>query len=135
MTIRAYTPADFATVEQWAKARNMTIVPQLLSPNGFLVEDEQGPLLVAFGYLLFDCPVSQIDHLLGRPGADIRNIRKAWEMIQSAIIGWIREINAKCGFNYCLIRCFVAPITAKESKKMGWHIDSTPLNCIRYVIS
>lgn len=135
MTLRAYTPDDFSTVEQWAKARNMTIVPQLLSPNGFLVEDESGPLLVAFGYLLFDCPIAQVDHLLGRPRADIRNIRKAWEMIQRAIIGWIEAINKDCGFSYRVIRCFVAPITAKESEKMGWHIDSTPLNCIRYVIS
>lgn len=134
MTIRAYTPDDFSTVEQWAKARNMVIVPQLLSPNGFLVEDEDGPLMVAFGYLLFDCPIVQIDHLLGRPGSDIRNIRKAWEAIQRAVIGWIENINKDCAMNYRLIRCFVAPITAHESEKMGWHIDPTPLNCIRYVI-
>lgn len=134
MTIRAYTPDDFATVEQWAKARSMVLVPQLLSPNGFLVEDEEGPVMVAFAYLLFDCPIVQIDNLLGRPGTGIKAIREAWEMIQRVILGWIARINAQGGYSYCIIRCFVAPITAKESEKMGWHIDPSPLNCIRYVI-
>ena len=135
MKIRAYEPADFATVEQWAKARNMALVPQLLSPNGFLVEDDEGPLMVAFGYLLFDCPIVQIDHLLGRPGASIGPIREAWETIQRTMIEWVKEVNARSGFNYCLIRAFVAPVTATESEKMGWHISPAPLNCIRYVIS
>jgi len=135
MKIRAYEPADFATVEQWAKARNMALVPQLLSPNGFLVEDDEGPLMVAFGYLLFDCPIVQIDHLLGRPGASIGPIREAWGMIQRTMIEWVKEVNTRSGFNYCLIRGFVAPVTAMESEKIGWHIDPTPLNCIRYVIS
>jgi hypothetical protein len=134
MKIRAYEPADLATVEQWAKARNMALVPQLLSPNGFLVEDDEGPLLVAFGYLIFDCPIVQIDHLLGRPGASIGPIRDAWGMIQRAIVGWIQGVNEQGGFSYRLIRGFVAPVTAKESEKMGWHVDASPLSCIRYVI-
>lgn len=135
MTIRAYTSDDFAIIEQWAKARSMDIHPALLSPNGFLVEDDNGPLMVAFGYLLFDCPIAQIDNLVGRPDANIRSIRKAWKIIQSAIIEWIQNINKDCGFNYRLLRCFVEPITAHESQKMGWHINQTELNCIRYVIT
>lgn len=134
MTIRSYTPADFPLVEQWAKARDMAIVPQLLSPNGFLVEDEQGPVMVAFVYLMFDCPIVQVDHLLGRPGTGIKAIRQAWEMIQRIIIGFVGRINEQGGYSYRVLRCFVTPITAKESGKMGWHIDATPLNCIRYVI-
>ena len=134
MTIRAYTPSDFPIVEQWAKARNMVLIPQLLSKNGFLVEDEEGPLLVAFGYLLFDCPIVQIDHLLGRPNASIKPIRQAWLMIQRAIIEWIQNINKDCGFDYRVIRGFVEPRTAIESEKMGWNVDQTSLNCIRYVI-
>jgi hypothetical protein len=134
MNIRAYTPDDFDTVASWAKARDMTLIPQLLSPNGFLVEDENGPLMVAFGYLMFDCPIVQIDNLLGRPLSNIKSIRKAWVIIQRAIIAWVKNINETGGFNYCLIRSFVSPITANESAKIGWNVDSTALNCIRYVI-
>ena len=134
MNIRAYTPDDFDTVASWAKARDMTLIPQLLSPNGFLVEDENGPLMVAFGYLIFDCPIVQIDNLLGRPLSNIKSIRKALAIIQRAIIGWIKNINETGGFDYRLIRCFVSPIMAGECAKIGWNIDSTALNCIRYVI-
>jgi hypothetical protein len=134
MTIRSYTADDFPTVEQWARARNMQIVPQLLSPNGFLVEDDKGPVLVAFGYLLFDCPIVQIDHLLGRPEASIKTIRRAWMMIQRAIIEWVQNINKDCGFDYRVIRGFVEPRTAIESEKIGWNVDQTSLNCIRHVI-
>jgi hypothetical protein len=134
MTIRAYTPDDFDTVAAWAQARDMTLIPQLLSPNGFLVEDDDGPLMVAFGYLMFDCPIVQIDNLLGRPLSNIKSIRKAWMMIQRSIIEWVKNINQTGGFNYFLIRSFVSPITASESAKIGWNIDSTTLNCIRYVI-
>lgn len=132
MTIRAYTPDDFPIVEQWAKARSMAIVPQLLSPTGFIVEDESGPLMAAFAYLMFDCPLVQVDHLLGRPGADIASIRQAWQTIQGAVIAWVKQVNALGGYNYRILRGFTSPEIAREAAKNGWLIDDSSLKCVRY---
>lgn len=134
MTIRAYSADDFATVQTWAESRGIILIPQLLGNNGFLIEDEHGPLLVAFAYLLFDVPIVQIDHLLGREGADIGAIREAWEMIQSAVVEWIKAINESGGYEYRVIRGFTSPQVAREAEKNGWLIDNSPLKCIRYVI-
>jgi len=131
MTIRIYTPADFSTVEQWAQSRGIVLLPPLLSPNGFLVEDD-GPLLVAFAYLMFDCPIVQIDHLLGRPGANIGRVREAWQMMQGALVEWVKGINEASGYNYRIFRCFTSPEIAREAAKNGWLIDSQPLKCCRY---
>lgn len=108
MTIRAYDQTDFATVEQWAKARGMALIPQLLGKNGFLIEDERGPLAVAFVYLTFDVPLAFIDNLFTRPGTSIKQCREAWPILWRTIqtyLANLRDCNGDA-LNYNVVRIF-----------------------------
>lgn len=122
MTIRAYAPADFPIVEQWAKARNMAIVPQLLSPNGFLVEDERGPLAVCWVYLTFDCPVAMVDNLFTRPGASLKKGLAAWRIMWSAIQSFLSNLKDCNGdsLNYSIVRVFCRSPLSRFLK--GWDV-------------
>lgn len=126
MTIRAYTSDDFATVEQWAKARNMVLVPQLLSPNGFLVEDGEGPLAVAWVYLIYDCPRASIDDFYGRPGAAGMDLRRAWRMIESAIFSFLAKLRdcQEKPLSYSVISTFADEQLSTVLQAEGWHIGS-----------
>ncbi len=108
MTIRAYTPDDFATVEAWAKARGLTIIPQLLGKNGFLIEDEKGPIAVAFVYLTFDVPLAFIDNLFTRPGTSIKQCREAWPILWQTIQAYLSNLRDCNGgtLNYNVVRIF-----------------------------
>jgi hypothetical protein len=124
MTIRAYTADDFPIVEQWAKARNMTIVPQLLSPNGFLVEDEHGPLAVCWVYLIFDCPRASIDDFYARLCADAWKIKQAWHILERAVIAFLsklRDCNGK-PIRYPVLTTFADAKLAAFLKSDGWHV-------------
>lgn len=125
MTIRAYTPADFATVEQWAKARNMALVSQLLSPNGFIVEDEEGPLAAAWCYITFDCPRASIDDFYGRPGADGIQLLKAWRILESAIFSFLRNLEHCQGqrVRYAVVISFIDERLAESLKGLGWFVS------------
>lgn len=122
MTIRAYTPDDFPTVEQWAKARNMQLHPALLSPNGFLVEDDKGPLAVCFVYLVFDCSFVFMDNLWSRPRTSLKDGRAAWAMIWRTTLGFLaglRDCN-EAPIRYKFVRNFCRPELARLIKKDGW---------------
>ena len=122
MTIRAYTPDDFATVEGWAKARGMTIIPQLLSPNGFLVEDDKGPLAVCWVYLVFDCSFVFMDNLWSRPKTSLKDGRAAWAMIwrtTKAFLSNLRDGQER-PIRYSFVRNFCRPELARLIKKDGW---------------
>lgn len=125
MTIRAYTPDDFSTVEQWAKSRNMVIVPQLLSPNGFLVEDDEGPLMVAWVYLLFDCPVAMVDHLFTRPNTGLKASLLAWRKIWRTIRDFLENLKSCDGtrLDYKIVRVFTRTPLSRFLKADGWHVS------------
>lgn len=108
MTIRAYIADDFPVVEQWAKARNMAVIPQLLGPRGFIVEDELGPLAVAFVYLTFDVPLAFIDNLFTRPGTSIKQCREAWPILWRTIQAYLANLRDCNGdaLNYNVVRIF-----------------------------
>ena len=108
MKIRAYTPDDFPLVEQWAKARGMTLIPHLLGPRGFVVEDEQGPMAVAFVYLTFDVPLAFIDNLFTRPGTSIRKCREGWPILWRTIQAYLSNLRDCNGdaLNYNVVRIF-----------------------------
>ena len=126
MTIRAYTPDDFSNVEQWAQARNMTLVPQLLSPNGFLVEDENGPLAVAWCYITFDCPRASIDDFYGRPEADGIQLLKAWKILESTIFSFLRNLEHCQGdrVRYAVVISFVDERLAESLNGLGWFVST-----------
>lgn len=128
MTIRAYTPDDFHIVEQWAKARNMALIPQLLSKNGFLVEDEDGPLAVAWCYLTFDCPRASIDDFYGRPRASGVKLLQAWEIIESAVFSFLRKLQDCEGnpLRYAVLITFADEKLSHFLSKTGWHVGKKP---------
>jgi hypothetical protein len=124
MNIRAYTTDDFDTVAAWAQARDMTLIPQLLSPNGFLVEDDNGPLMVCWVYLVFDCPFVFIDNLFSRPNSALKNSMEAWVMIWRTVKLFLANL-IDCNGNpmeYKLVRNYCRPEFARFAKKDGWHV-------------
>jgi hypothetical protein len=108
MNIRAYASDDFATVEQWAKARNIILIPQLLGKNGFIIEDEKGPVVVAFVYLTFDVPLAFIDNLFTRPGTSIKQCREAWPILWRTVQAFLSNLRDCQGepLNYNIVRIF-----------------------------
>lgn len=136
MTIRAYTPADFDTVAAWAKARDMALIPQLLSPNGFLVEDDDGPLMVCFVYLVFDCPFVFMDHLVSRPNSSLKASLKAWAMIwrtAKTFLSNLRDCNGE-PISYKFVRNFCRPELARLIKKDGWLVADRPSLQVIYAL-
>lgn len=136
MIIRSYTPADFQLVEQWAKARGMVIIPQLLSKNGFLVEDEKGPLAVAWCYLTFDCPLAFVDHFVTRPDSGMTSSLKAWRLIFRCICRYLSELRDCNGvaLGYKVVRIFTRPAFARFLKADGWEVSEHQSQQAVYVI-
>lgn len=128
MKIRSYTPDDFATVEQWAKDRGMVLIPQMLSPNGFIVEEDDGPIAVCWVYLVFDCPRASIDDFYARPGANVWAIKKAWEMLERTVIGFLSNLRDCKGepIRYPVLSTFADSNLAEFLKGEGWHVGTKP---------
>lgn len=136
MKIRTYTPDDFPIVEQWAKARNMAIVPQLLGPRGFIVEDDHGPLAVAFVYLTFEVPVAFVDNLFTRPGTSMKKCREGWPILWRTIQSYLANLRDCNGvaLGYRVVRIFTRTPLARFLKSDGWHVsDHTSIQAV-YVI-
>jgi hypothetical protein len=128
VTIRAYTSADFDTVAEWAKVRDMILHPALLSPNGFLVEDDAGPLAVCWIYLIFDVPFVAIDNLFSRPGTSLKDGREAWAMLWRTIKGFLSNLRDCKGepIRYKYVRSFCRPELARLIKRDGWKVADRP---------
>lgn len=125
MTIRAYTPEDFAPVAAWAEARGMQLIPQLLGKNGFVIEDEKGPIAVAFVYLTFDVPLAFIDNLFTRPGTSIKQCREAWPILWRTVQGYLSNLRDCNGqpLGYKVVRIFTRTPLARFLKSDGWHVS------------
>ena len=125
MKIRAYTPEDFATVEQWAEARGMVLIPHLLGKNGFVIEDAKGPIAVAFVYLTFDVPLAFIDNLFTRPGTSIKECREAWAIFWRTVQGFLSNLRDCNGvpLGYKVVRIFTRTPLARFLKAGGWHVS------------
>jgi len=126
MQIRAYDQTDFPTVEQWAKARNIVLIPQLLGKNGFIIEDDAGPIAVAFVYLTFDVPLAFIDNLFTRPGTSIKQCREAWPILWRTVQAFLSNLrdceNKPRG--YKVVRIFTRTPLARFLKADGWHVSN-----------
>ncbi len=124
MTIRAYDPADFATVAAWAKARDMALIPQLLSPNGFLIEDDEGPLAACWVYLTLGCHRASIDDFHSRPNASIWKIKEAWQSLERASFDFLSKLR-DCNGNsmgYSFLSTFADSKLSEFLKSEGWHV-------------
>ena len=128
MNIRSYTPDDFPIVEQWAKARGMILIPQMLSPNGFIVEDDDGLIAVCWAYLTFDCARASIDDFYARPGANVWAIKKAWEMLERTVIRFLSNLRDCKGepIRYPVLSTFADANLAEFLKGAGWHVGTKP---------
>ena len=133
MTIRSYTPDDFPTIEAWAKARGMVLIPHLLGKHGFLVEDDSGPIAVAFAYLTFDVPIAFLDNLFTRPKTSIRESRQAWAMIWRTVQAFLSNLRDCEGMalGYKIVRIFTRTPLARFLKAEGWHVsDHTSIQAL-----
>jgi len=128
MTIRVYSPADFDTIQAWAGKRGMCLAPQLLSTDGWIVEDESGPLAVAFVYLVFGVPMALVDHLVIRPRASIAKAREAWAMLWNTIQSFLSNLRDGQGtpIRYKFVRNFCRPELARLIKRDGWKVADRP---------
>jgi len=124
MTIRAYAPADFDTVATWAKARDMALIPQLLSPNGFLVEDDDGPLAACWVYLTLNCPRASIDDFYARPSACPWRIKEAWQSLERVVFDFLSKLKDCNGGStgYSVLSTFADSKLSEFLKSEGWHV-------------
>ena len=128
MQIRAYHPDDFPIVSAWAEARNMILHPALLSPNGFVVTDDTGPLAVCWVYLIFDVPFVAIDNLFSRPGTSLKDGREAWAILWRTIKGFLSNLRDGQGepIRYKYVRSLCRPELARLIKRDGWKVADRP---------
>ena len=127
MTIRAYIPDDFPLIESWAKARGIEIAPVFLSPNGFIVEDERGPLAACWVYLVFDVPIASIDYFVTRPKTSRKKAHEAWKVLFSACRSFLSNLRDCNGqpLGYNLIRTFCHESLAGIARSDGWCVSET----------
>jgi hypothetical protein len=126
MTIRAYIPEDFPLVESWAKARGMAMIPQLLSPNGFIVEDDSGPFAVCFVYLAFGCPIASLDNLFTKPGTSFAKSRKGWPILWRTILSFLSNLRTcdDVPLSYKVVRIYTrTPLARFLRNSEGWHVS------------
>lgn len=127
MTIRKYESADFDTIQGWAKAHGMALVPQLLSPNGFVVEDDVGLLAACWVYLTFDCPRASIDDFYTRPGADVWRIKEAWNGLNRVILDFFAKLRDNNGpVRYSVLITFANAELSKFLESDGWQVSKKP---------
>ena len=98
----------------------MKIVPEILSPNGFLVEDSQGPIAVCWVYFTFDCPRASIDDVYARPDADAVALVQAWRSLDRACSDFIRSRG------YPVVSTFADEKLASILKREGWIVSTKP---------
>jgi hypothetical protein len=120
MTVRAVTPEDMPLLQEWSAARGLDLVPEFLSPHGFLASDEHGPALAVWAYMILDVPVIQLDHLVSRPALSLRLLREAWDSLIRTVEYWVRIINKDSGLRYRALRCFCDGRLLKEAKRESW---------------
>lgn len=137
MTVRNYTAEDFQTVDAWARARGSALVPGLLSPVGFIVEDDQGPAGVCWVYLMFDVPVAVIDNLYTRPGLKVGQLRPIWGMLWRCVLGYLERLKDCDGqpLRYNVIRTFAIEPLARLAETEGWFRAGKAHQQITYFIN
>jgi hypothetical protein len=136
MTIRAYRPEDFETVQAWAEARGEKVIPELLGKVGFIAEDDAGPCAVAFCYLYFDVPVAAVDNLFTRPNQSLKTSLRAWRAIWRVILAYLANLKDCNGqpLRYKIVRTYCREQLARFLKADNWHIAGRPSIQITYAL-
>ena len=136
MHIEKYSSDNFQTINSWAKSRNKEIIPLFLSENGFLVKDENEPILVVFVYFLLGVPVVQLDYFLSKPGISFWKLKKAWKTLFPFIKDYLNEIYKIGGPKYHLINCNIDSRLGKHLKNTDnlWIVTGENTKALSYII-
>lgn len=87
MFVRKYLPEDFEIVGKWFDAREHFPeggMHKLLPPDGFLCEDDNGPLACVWVYLIVGAPLTLIEWSVTRPESGIKALTAMRMCIEEA---------------------------------------------------
>lgn len=119
----------------WAKRRKLQFCPALLSQQGFIVTNNNEPVLAVWVYTILGVPVIQLDNLISKPGTSAAKMRAYWLKLLSVIKDFINELDKLTGNKTLMIRCFIHKRLAKESEKSGFIVDSNDGAICRLIIN
>ena len=134
ITVRKITYDDLPILQSWAEARGCSIVPELLSPHGFLACDGDKPLICAWSALTMDTPIVQIDHVYLPRRFDLNDLRKAWALILNAIRVWVKSINECFGYAYSLLEIIMNPVMEFEATNAGGIVSQRAYKKCHYLV-
>lgn len=121
---RAYgeRAGDFQLVEEWGKSHGCVhFVETLLPPIGLMVEDDHGPIAVAWLHLSAGIGVGIVEHLFTRPGLDLRQAGDA----VGHLIGCLKLIARS--HDYGVLMAFTHPGIARAAMQHGFVRANTNL--------
>lgn len=136
MTARAYMPEDFQMVAEWAADRGSILTPHLMGNRGFIIEDNNGPCMVAMVYLMFEVPIAVVDNLISRPGLIGKQAQSAWRKLWRCITAYLQGLRHPDGhlLGYKVIRTYCNDRLTKFAKAEGWQIAQHSSRQILYAL-
>lgn len=134
ITVRKITDNDLPTLQSWAKARGCVLLPNLLSPHGFLACDDDKPILCAWAALTMDVPIVQIDHVYLPRRFNLNDLRVAWTLILNTIRAWVKIINDLNGYGYSLLEIVMNPVMEFEAQRAGGIVSQRMFKKCHYII-
>lgn len=131
MTVRAVTPDDMPLLQGWALRRGCVLVPEILSPHGFLAEIDGVPLMCAWGAMILDTPFMEIDHVYASPRVTKKTGLEAWGALVAMFKSWALAINRAGGAQVQAFKIAMNAAMAPYAKRTGGLVGNMPLlNCI-----
>jgi hypothetical protein len=113
---------DFQLVEEWGKSHgSVHFVETLLPPVGLMVEDDQGPIAVAWLHLSAGIGVGIVEHLFTRPGLDFKRAGDA----VGYLVGCLKEVARS--HDYGVLMAFTHPGIARAAMQHGFVRGNTNL--------
>lgn len=117
--LREITGDDHVTLKEWWESWGWTPVPPAFLPQGYMVEDEEGPLYSAFLYLT-GTGICWLEWILSNKAASASRKRGAKEFLTSEIEKMLRATNVKAIFTTSKDMGLVNGL-----KKCGFEISET----------
>ena len=95
--IRNYDPSDHAMISEWWEEWGWKPVPPSFLPAGFIVEDDEGPLYVAFVYMT-GTGICWLEWLLTSKKIDVSRKRGAKEFLIGKLESMLRATGVEAIF-------------------------------------
>ena len=135
LTIIPYNNENhFEMITEWAKQRKMVFLPILLSKQGFIVTDNNEPVLAVWIYTILGVPIIQLDNLITKPRTNPVKVRKYWALMLEFIKNYISQLEQLSGNKIFMIRCFINKRLATEAEKSGFLVDMTEGTICRLIL-